>query len=187
MHNSLAAYFPAAAACVQLLGLPAYAVESLPSHCSPTEQTYLTATMANFVRQKDGVSFVPNGKILSICTDTSVAPAAQITYRYGAIGSIELEKTATRQSPFSRFERSTSPHTGEEITFFKKGKYTYYVAEATGQGHGITLKVFESKKRIAYLFSGTRKDQDYQSWMFGTNTFSVSPALVYRRPTHVLD
>ena len=187
MHSFSAFCSSAAIVCTQLLHFSAHAAEPLPSHCLPTEQTYLTAKMATFVHAQDGGSFVPTAKFLSICTDAEDVQPARVIYRYGAIGSVELEETATRQSPFWRFERSTSPHTGEQLTFFKRGKHTYYIAEATGQGHGITLKVFDEKKRIAYLFSGTRKDTDYQSRNNLANRFFNSPALAYRKPSHVLD
>jgi hypothetical protein len=187
MRSFVATFATSATACTQLLCSLAHATEPLPSHCLPDELTYLTAKMAPLLDRPDAPFLGPSTKILSICTEAADAQPARITYRYGAMGRVELQETATPRSPFWRFERSTSPHTGEELTFFRRGKYTYYIAESTGQGHGVTLKVFEAKKRIAYLFSGVRKDADYQSSMHLANRFFNSPALAYRKPMHALD
>lgn len=73
-----------------------------------------------------------------------------------------MEQIATASRPFSFIERSTSPHTGEEVLFFAVGPYTYCVTAATGQGQGIGLTVLKGGRKMLDLFSGTERGKDYE-------------------------
>ena len=187
MRKAIGTFIALGALCLQGITSGALAAEPVPSHCAPHEFTYLTARMASIERQAGGTSFIPNGKFLSLCTDTDTAPAQRIIYRYGAMGSVELEHVATPHSPFFRSERSTSPHTGNEITYFRRGKFTYYVLVATGQGNGVSLRVHESRKLVVNLFSGATRNIDFRSGTVDSVLYAKSPALAFSLPDHALE
>lgn len=141
---------------------------SFPTHCRSDEFTYLDARMATIeYRDKadraEGYSLIKNGKVLSLCADKQQEPFGKLAYRYGRIGKVELENVATPSNRFEIFSQSTSPHTGENVISFSRGNFTYYITEAIGQGHGISLYVFKSGQKILDLFSGTGEGTDYQS------------------------
>ncbi len=74
-------------------------------------------------------------------------------------------------------------HVGEDIYFFNKGEYTYYILVASGMGSGISLRAFQGDKQIVDLFSGNDAEIDYHLGRL----MSVKPVLVQRTPKHLLD
>jgi hypothetical protein len=160
--------------------------ESIASHCRQGEFSILNANMQEVRaprykteaerRTKSLWVLQRTDKVLSICADRPEEPFNLITYRFGKIGNIELERVATQSSPFHIFERATSPHTGEAILFFSAGPYTYCVSEATAQGSGISLSVFKSGREVASFFSGNDRGTDYEAGLFELNQ-EGSPAL----------
>ena len=134
----------------------------LPTHCKTDESTYLTATMGTIVNNPveiGGYKIVKNGKVLSLCVGKS---PTRLIYRYGAIGKVEMEKVATAQKKFWFDSRISGPDTGDETIFFSSGDYTYYVSQAIGEGHGVSLAVFKGGKVVVNLFSGTNDGMDYE-------------------------
>ena len=161
---------------------------SLTSHCKSDEFAYLNADMSEihyFPKPKDGwrnndklYELRKINKTLSLCASNSVEPIHKLTYRFGPPGKVEMERVATSAHPFKIFERSTSPHTGENAIFFSVGSYTYCVLEATAQGHGVSLLVLKDRQKILDLFSGTNTGTDYESGLIDINfTSNHSPAL----------
>jgi hypothetical protein len=163
-------------------------ITTISSHCKSGEYPYLNANMAELHypryetdeerKTKPGWILKRTGKFLSICADRQAEPFGSVVYRYGKIGEIEFEKVATKSSPFYVFERADSPHTGDNVFFFKAGPYTYCVSEATAMGSGISLTVLKAGKEIVSLFSGNDRGIDYEAGLldisFGP---SKSPAL----------
>ena len=139
----------------------ATANSSMPTHCRSNEHSVLNAWMGPTKATSGGYKNTKEGKFLSICADKPVEPLETLTYRYGAPGNVEFEAVATASRKFFVFSRQTSPHTGDDIIFFTKGNYTYYVAIAGGQGHGVSLRVYQDKKLIFDRFSGNFENDDY--------------------------
>ncbi len=145
---------------------------SLPTHCRAGEVAYLNAHMAEIhpsAKPRGGwkpgdtlYQLNKTGKLVSICADSASEPPRAIAYRYGPAGKVEMEHVASASHPFSFFDRSTSPHTGEEVLFFAAGPYTYCVTAATGQGQGIGVTVLKGGRKMLDLFSGTERDKDYE-------------------------
>ncbi len=146
-------------------GTPALAQDAtgMPTHCKPDEFAYLNAKMGKLVNSPDGLKTVKNGKVLSLCADQPDGNATRLYYRYGAIGKVEMEEVATPQHKFWTYSQPTSLHSDEEVIFFQRGEYTYYVSEAGGQASGISLTVFKSGKAVASFFSGYDRGEDYDS------------------------
>lgn len=144
--------------------------------------------MSKVVQKKGGgYSLVNTGKILSICADRQKEPFQSVTYRYGPIGNVEMERIASKANKFSIFSQSTTPHTGENLIFFKVGDYTYYVSEATGQGSGIGLSVFKSARKVMDLFSGNSPGSDFDSGLVEINfDAAASPVFKSAEPTDKL-
>jgi hypothetical protein len=147
----------------------------IPTHCKVGEFAYLNANLSKihyFPKPGGGwkngdtvYELRKTGKVLSICADTNKEPFQSIAYRYGTIGNVEMERIATRSDKFSIFSRSTTPHTGENLMFFKSSQYVYCVSEATAQGSGIGLTVLKSGRQILNLFSGNDFGIDFESEM----------------------
>ncbi|MFG1498541.1 hypothetical protein ABMA57_18075 [Saccharospirillum sp. HFRX-1] len=134
---------------------------ALAHHCLAGETVYLSAKMQKVNRNPEsGFSYElqPTDKILSLCmTDES------LTYRYGAIGDVGLERTATAEHPFAYFEQSIG-RVYEQMFYFNNGDYYYYVVESGGMGRGVALKVFQGDRLIGDYFSGL-EDADFYSSM----------------------
>lgn len=146
---------------------------AVPSHCTADEFALINAKMFaihNFREPTGGwrkgdtvYELRTTGKVLSICSDSPAEPLHSVTYRFGPIGKIEMERVATASQQFHFFDRSTSPHTGENIIFFNVGSYTCCVSEATAQGSGIGLTVLKSGRKVLALFSGNERGIDFES------------------------
>lgn len=139
---------------------------SVPTHCRAGEFAHLNANMSEVrTLPKPAASIYElrkTGKLLSICADRSSQPLRSLSYRFGPPGKVEMEQVATPSRRFRMFDRSTSPHTGEEVLFFTVGAYTYCVRAATGQGQGIGLMVLKEGRTILDLFSGTEVGKDFE-------------------------
>lgn len=133
-----------------------------PSHCKADEFQVLSAWMGKTYPTEAGWRNARNGRFLSLCADQAAEPFSRLIYRYGTTDQIEMAVTATPKAKFYIDSRSTSPHTGEDIVFFKKGKFTYYIAIATAQGSGVSLHVYEGDRQIGNHFSGNENNEDFQ-------------------------
>lgn len=143
-----------------------WAQAPVATHCKAGEFAYLNANMSKVQpTQGGGYKLVKTDKVLSVCADKQAEPFHMLAYRYGPVGSVEMEHVARPEKQFSILNRSTSPHTGENLLFFTTGGFTYCVSEATGQGSGIGLTVTKSGKKIVDLFSGNERGVDFESEM----------------------
>lgn len=151
--------------------------ENVASHCREGEFAYLNARMSNVHYQDGGYHLIETRKVISICGDRNSEPFQSVVYRFGPVGNVEMERVATQSSKFHIFNRSTSPHTGQNVIFFKSGPYTYCVTEATAQGSGIGLTVLKSGRQVLHLFSGNRRGLDFDSELIEVNfTSARSPS-----------
>jgi hypothetical protein len=157
MHYSIAL------ASLALLTVFGDAIAAVPTHCRSNEYSLVDAWIGKVHQTQYGHSHNKDSKILSLCADTKAQPFSKVSYRYGHIGQVELEVVATPHAKFGNAYCSTGPHTGLALTFFKKGEYTYYISEATGQGHGVSLNVFKGNKHVFGGFSGNVEGEDYQN------------------------
>lgn len=156
---------------------------TVPTHCTAAERTFISAKMQKVHTSKGGITYSPTGKVLSICINSQGQAITQMTYRYGVLGNVEFEQSASTVSKFAIFTRSTSPHTGENIISFNKGSFRYYVTDALGQGSGVSLVVFGSGKKITDLFSGTDEGTDFYSLRDEFDFDAIkSPVLVKKAP-----
>jgi len=145
------------------LGLASMSAAALPpSLCAMDEYAVIDAWMGEVVATDAGWRSSQRGKSLSLCADKPTEPFSRLVYRYGAPGRIELEVAASEKHRFGIDSRSTSPHTGNDIVFFRKGAYTYYVAIATAQGSGVSLHVFRGPRQLAWHFSGNKAGTDFR-------------------------
>lgn len=165
------------------------AAGSFPSHCKSNEYALLNSKMSVVVHKPaGGYELKPlTGKILSLCADKATEPFGRLYYRYGVIGKVELEQVADASHPFNIFTRSPVPRIGENIIFFSKNGYTYYVTEAFAMGSGISLDVFQGNKQIAELFSGNDREVDFNSHLMDLQfDKAASPVFVIKAPVHKL-
>lgn len=166
---------------------PALASASPPSLCATDEFAVLSAWMSPVLATTGGWRSTQRGKVLTLCADKQVEPFSKLSYRYGKPGQIELEVVAIEKSPFFLASRSTSPHTGNDIVFFRKGSFTYYVAIATAQGSGVSLHVFNGSRKVVSHFSGNLVNTDFQLGP-AELSFNVSrpqsPVLAGAEPAH---
>jgi hypothetical protein len=156
---------------------------NFPSHCLPEEAVFLSAKMKNVITNEKAISFKDSGKILSLCAEEKGGHIRRLTYRFGSIGNVELENVATTTHRFGTFSRQPVPHVGEDIYFFNRGEYVYYILVASGMGSGISLRVYRGNKQIVDMFSGNDADIDYYfGWQMKPNS-----VLIQRKPKHRLD
>lgn len=153
--------------------------KNFPTLCKSGEFAYLNARMAKIVYSSKRYDLIKNGKILSICADGKTAPLKKIIYRYGKPGEVELEVVATAERKFNVFSIDETP-VGNNVIFFDRGDFTYYVTEATRQGHGIFLFVYKHGNKILELFSGNGDGVDYESGLIGINFDNPSSRVIKR-------
>lgn len=154
-------------------------IAPVPSHCKPDEHVFLTARLGKFKDEPTGTKWIPNGKIVSLCTDKSQEPFNRVAYRFGPIGAVELEEVASSARKFSSFF-APAHKVGHQGVFFDRGDYRYYVMEATGMGHGVSLLVYKAGKLVVDLYSSTEEE----NYFSGTGPMDFespkSPALTPR-------
>lgn len=162
--------------------------DPLPTHCRAGEHALVDAWFGPLDYEAAGIERYPEGgKLLSLCADRREEPFSKIAYRYGKLGKPEMEAIATPASRAGIFNRQTTPHTGEDIVFFKNGPYTYYVVIAGGQAHGVTLLAFKGEKKLTRRFSGLAQGIAYQTGPAELRIWerrSLSPATTWMQPPH---
>ncbi|WP_369620355.1 hypothetical protein [Pseudoalteromonas distincta] len=132
----------------------------LGTHCKTNETAYINAKIQKVQRNtsKDvAYKLEPTDNVLSICIakdDTS------LSYRFGRIDDIGLEKIATEDAPFGSYYRQVG-RVGESILFFNNGDYHYYIINSGGMGSGVSVKVFKNDTLITELFSGNDAYNDF--------------------------
>ena len=163
-----------------LLSLPVADVtaqnKAFPHHCAPHETVFLSARMTKGLTAKENNGKAIQEKILSLCTDKPRDPIGKMSYRYGPIGSVELERVATSSNKFGYYADFDSRPITQEVYFFDIGDYSYYVRAAGWMGNGVSLYVYRGKKEILSLFSGTDDELDFYL------PFPVTPKSIYRNP-----
>ena len=146
-----------------------------PSHCKPSEVAYLNSRVKKIHRSEKGATTTATQNIVSLCIDGD-----NIIYRFGEIGTVDLEKTATPEAPFyQHFARLG--RIGMQRTFFSNGSYYYYVTESLGMGSGISIDVFDSSSQIADLFSDLDPEVDF--WI-STDVQLPTASLLEKIPPH---
>ena len=151
-----------------------------PSHCAPDETVFLSAKMKKVITSPKGISYKDTGKILSLCADKSKDPISKLSYRFGPLGNVDLEQVATSASKFGYADLGLGIKVSEAAYFFHVGEFSYYVTVASGMGSGISLKVFQGKKKVVDLFSGNDENLDFVM-PFAVAAKSV---LATRKPKH---
>ncbi len=163
------------------LSLAAQAQQSsFPSHCSAGETVFLTAKMKRINQSPQGTTFIDTGKIVSLCADQAKDPIGKLTYRFGPIGKVEMEHVASPSNKLGNASIQSAPRVSEDLYFFSKGNFTYYIIVAGGMGNGVSLLVFNDKKRIVNLFSGTEESSDFQL----SHNLDAKAVLTQRKPLH---
>lgn len=153
---------------------------SVPSHCSANETVFLTAKMKRINQSPQGTTFTDTGKIVSLCADQAKDPIGKLTYRFGPIGKVEMEHVASPSNKLGNASIQSAPRVSEDLYFFSKGNFTYYIIVAGGMGNGVSLVVFDGNKRIVNLFSGTEESSDFQL----SHTLNANAVLAQRKPLH---
>ena len=119
-------------------------------------------------------NFIPNGKLISICSDRKKEPFSKVVYRFGKRDGIELEQDATNAKPFTisldvdGFGRDRYQYSYK--IEFNRGKYIYSINLTTGWmalSPGKIL-VLESNKKIADISFNTI-DENLESINFEKN------------------
>ncbi len=151
-------------------------LNGMPSHCSGNEKTYLSAKMKKVNETKEGIKYAETNNILSLCVDGD-----NIIYRYGKIGSPDLEKVATPEKPFFQHFSRIGRNLSVQKTYFNNGQYYYYVSESFGMGSGISIYVYHNAKRLVELFSGGEPGADF--WL-STELRLPESSLQDKIPTH---
>ena len=161
------------------------AAAAVPTHCQPGEYSVTNAWMGPVQATDGGWKNTREGKLLSLCADKPSEPFGKLAYRYGAPGQVEFEAVASPAKKFFVFNRQTTPHTADDIVFFSSGNYTYYVAIAGGQGHGVSLRVYRGQKLVLDRFSGNNEDDDYTLGPAEINyAGTASPIFKGKEPAH---
>ena len=153
---------------------------SVPSHCSASETVFLTAKTKRIHQSPQGTTFTDTGKIVSLCADQAKDPIGKLTYRFGPIGKVEMEHVASPLNKLGNAFIQSAPRVSEDLYFFSKGNFTYYIIVAGGMGNGVSLLVFNGNKRIVNLFSGTEESSDFQL----SHTLNAKAVLTQRKPLH---
>jgi hypothetical protein len=163
------------------LSLTAQAQQSsVPSHCSASETVFLTAKMKRINQSAKETTFTDTGKIVSLCADRAKDPIGKLTYRFGPVGKVEMEHVASPSNKLGNASIQTGPRMSEDLYFFSKGNFTYYIIVAGGMANGVSLLVFDGNKRIVNLFSGTEESRDFQL----SHTLNANTVLTQRKPLH---
>ncbi|GAA60622.1 hypothetical protein P20652_2488 [Pseudoalteromonas sp. BSi20652] len=139
---------------------PALVVGLLGTHCKTNETVYINAKMHKVIRS-NGETVVyklePSDNVLSICV---AKDATSLSYRFGRIDDMGLEKVATTEAPFGSYYRQVG-RVGESILFFSNGEYHYYIINSGGMGSGVTVNVFKNNTLISEFFSGNDPYDDF--------------------------
>jgi hypothetical protein len=91
-----------------------------------------------------------------------------------------MEHVASPSNKLGNAFIQSAPRVSEDLYFFSKGNFTYYIIVAGGMGNGVSLLVFNGNKRIVNLFSGTEESSDFQL----SHTLNAKAVLTQRKPLH---
>ena len=152
----------------------------VPNHCTANETVFLTAKMKRINQSPQGTTFTDTGKIVSLCADQAKDPIGKLIYRFGPIGKVEMDHVASPSNKLGNASIQSGPRMSEDLYFFSKGNFTYYIIVAGGMGNGVSLLVFNEKKRIVNLFSGTEESRDFQL----SHNLDAKAVLTQRKPLH---
>jgi len=177
MSHSRIAAFLIAICFLTPSGLPA---AELPSHCRTGEFGVLNAQVGKI----DAKGHKTAVKTVSLCADRAKEPFQRLVYRYGRVGNVEMEVTATPTSKFVVFDRYTTPRSGEVIVGFRKGDYAYYVVEAIGMASGVFVYVYKGDRKLAELKSGFDPDFFKSDLIMLNVDKPTSPVFVRQAPKH---
>jgi len=139
---------------------PAIVLGLLATHCKSNETAYINAKMQKVLRSpsKDkAYALEPTENVLSVCL---AKDGSSLSYRFGRIDDIGLEKQASTDAPFGSYYRQVG-RIGESILFFNNGPYHYYIKNSGGMGSGVSVNVFKDDALIAELFSGNEPYNDF--------------------------
>ncbi|MBH0058879.1 hypothetical protein I6F65_18210 [Pseudoalteromonas sp. SWXJZ94C] len=139
---------------------PALVVGLVGTHCKSDETAYINAKMHKVIRSIDEsivYKLEPSDNVLSICV---AKDDSSLSYRFGRIDDMGLEKLATAEAPFGSYYRQVG-RVGESILFFSNGEYHYYIINSGGMGSGVTVNVFKNDTLITELFSGNDPYDDF--------------------------
>lgn len=165
-----------------------YAAEAVISHCNENEFAIVDAWVGELMTKPVNDSYVnkQNRKLLSLCADTEKEPYSKISYRYGTANKVEMEYIADSTKPMY-FDSINLGKIGNEIYFFQRANFTYYVSIHFAMGSGVSLQVYDGNKRIVNRFSGNDEGRDYR-WsgeVIDTSKRKLrSPALRQAKPIH---
>lgn len=139
---------------------PAIVLGLLATHCKSNETAYINAKMQKVLQSpsKDkAYALEPTENVLSVCL---AKDGSSLSYRFGRIDDIGLEKQASTDAPFGSYYRQVG-RIGESILFFNNGPYHYYIKNSGGMGSGVSVNVFKDDALIAELFSGNEPYNDF--------------------------
>lgn len=139
---------------------PAIVLGLLATHCKSNETAYINAKMQKVLRnpsKDEAYTLAPTENVLSVCL---AKDGSSLSYRFGRIDDIGLEKKASTDAPFGSYYRQVG-RIGESILFFNNGPYHYYIINSGGMGSGVSVNVFKDDALIAELFSGNEPYNDF--------------------------
>jgi hypothetical protein len=156
----------------------AHSNEAMPTHCRQDEFSFVNAKVHRIDTNKADTKTSEGAteKFLSLCADRDKEPLTRISYRFGAIGKIEIEMVASAQNKAGLSTQSDSgAHAGLISIQFNKGPYTYEVSEGMGMTSGVSLLVYKSRKNILAF-----RSDDYESQMILINFDKISSPIFKR-------
>lgn len=130
------------------------------THCKSTETAYINAKMHKVVRnltKNTTYELEPTDHVLSVCVSKD---NLALSYRFGNINKVELERTASTQLPFGSYYRQVGT-VGESILFFSDDEYHYYIINSGSMGSGVKVNVYKNNTLISELFSGNDPYNDF--------------------------
>ncbi|NMF46694.1 hypothetical protein HHL01_00650 [Pseudoalteromonas arctica] len=157
---------------------PALVVGMLATHCKSNEAAYINAKMHKVVRNPDentAYKLEPTEKVLSVCV---AKDDSSLSYRFGRINDIGLEKEASPDAPFGSYYRQIG-RIGQSILFFSNGEYHYYIINSGGMGSGVTVNVYKSDTLISELFSG---NDPYDDFVIATDLNFPKKLVIEKQP-----
>ncbi|MEM5481705.1 hypothetical protein WNY97_18005 [Pseudoalteromonas fuliginea] len=139
---------------------PVLVLGLVATHCKMNETAYINAKMQKVLRNPSediAYKLEPTDNVLSICV---AKDDSSLSYRFGRINDIGLEKEAKPDAPFGSYYRQVG-RIGESILFFSNGEYHYYIINSGGMGSGVTVNVYKNDTLITELFSGNDPYDDF--------------------------
>lgn len=122
------------------------------SHCQKNETVLLNGAVGKFDAKGN---LQMNGKVISLCVDRNKAPFTKVVYRFGGIGSIEIEETFSKKRKLDLDIEAEGYGGGKYshnyVFYFTKGNIKYQISKSVGhmQNNQGKLTVYKSDKIIA--------------------------------------